>query len=389
MKEYNFIKDFTLWDKIHEFSADEAACLAYKVDPPDYPHNHLLPHEIKRKIDLTREILCNAAKKGELRWHIGSREWGMQVELYKRADLKTYAKEKNGFGFLPEFLFPEERAENQKGSSANWFIKDYAKWDLKDEFSLNEAAHLYYEVDPDNTENLPTELSVKISEMFNYLSEAAKTGVLYEPAFRDGTKLRRGIHKASILPGDISHILKPSDLMKKGVAYRADYEYFFSERRRQKPKFLFPEERQEQRPQWLQEDSIYPKSDGYGGLGVIRIPVRAFWETLPKSINYNFIREKTTLINTQNEPGQAFKHNPDYTWVSLSGQEFNLTPDKAKLIQVLHQAYSEGCPILSKKDTMTKAGLKGRFTDLFKTDRKMKQALIVESNNGRSCSLNI
>lgn len=86
---------------------------------------------------------------------------------------------------------------------------------------------------------------------------------------------------------------------------------------------------------------------------------------------------------------EGFKHNPDYTRVFLKGKEYDLPYDKGKLIKVLHEAYKNGCPVLSKKDAMEKAGLKGRFTDLFKTARELKQALIVEENNGRSCRLNI
>ncbi|CAG0967983.1 hypothetical protein ANRL2_01417 [Anaerolineae bacterium] len=85
----------------------------------------------------------------------------------------------------------------------------------------------------------------------------------------------------------------------------------------------------------------------------------------------------------------SFKHNPDYTRVSLNGKEYNLTFDKGRLIKVLHEAFKSGSPVLSKKDTMEKAGLQGRFTDLFKTAREVKQALIADENNGRSCRLNI
>lgn len=84
-----------------------------------------------------------------------------------------------------------------------------------------------------------------------------------------------------------------------------------------------------------------------------------------------------------------FNHNPDYTWISLKGEKYELPFDKGQIIKVLHEAYQNGCPVLSKKDAMEKAGLKGRFTDLFKTAREIKQALIVEENNGRSCRLNI
>lgn len=86
---------------------------------------------------------------------------------------------------------------------------------------------------------------------------------------------------------------------------------------------------------------------------------------------------------------KEFVHNPDYTRVYLNGEEYDLPFDKGKLIQVLHEAYQNGNPVLSKKYAMEKAGLKGRFTDLFKTARTVKEALIVEENNGRSCRLNI
>lgn len=84
-----------------------------------------------------------------------------------------------------------------------------------------------------------------------------------------------------------------------------------------------------------------------------------------------------------------FSYNNDYTRVSLKGKEYDLSFDKAKLIKVLHEAYEKGCPVLSKKDAMEKAGLRGRFTDLFKTAKEVKQALIAEENNRRSCRLNI
>lgn len=91
----------------------------------------------------------------------------------------------------------------------------------------------------------------------------------------------------------------------------------------------------------------------------------------------------------EDDADEDFKHNPDYTWVSLKGKEYCLPFDKGKLIKVLHEAYKNGRPVLSKQDAMVKAGLQGRFTDLFKTAREVKQALIAEENNGRSCRLNI
>ncbi len=114
-------------------------------------------------------------------------------------------------------------------------------------------------------------------------------------------------------------------------------------------------------------------------------------ETMKQKIPSLFTANRVEGIKPSKEDNaeKGFKHNSDYTCVSLKGKEYYLPFDKGKLIKVLHEAYKIGGPVLSKQDAMEKAGLKGRFTDLFKTARDVKQALIVEENNGRSCRLNI
>lgn len=122
-------------------------------------------------------------------------------------------------------------------------IKDFTKWDLEDEFSYYDAAHLCYKVDPENREAIPAEISAEISKMFQILSEAAKKGTLYEPAFRNGTKSRLRTCKSDCTPGNISYHQSQSDLARTGTAHRDDLKYFFAERLGQKPSFLFPEMR--------------------------------------------------------------------------------------------------------------------------------------------------
>lgn len=126
----------------------------------------------------------------------------------------------------------------------DWKIKDFTKWGVEDEFSFNDAAHLYYGIDPESSEGIPGEMSIKVSEMLNILSEAAGKGTLYEPEFRSGAKLRRSTHKTSVLPGNISYLVTPDDLAHQGIAYRDDLRYFFAERLGEKPAFLFPGERE-------------------------------------------------------------------------------------------------------------------------------------------------
>ena len=67
---------------------------------------------------------------------------------------------------------------------------------------------------------------------------------------------------------------------------------------------MFPEERQEQRPQWLQEDRIYPSGGGYGG---IRIPGKSEWEALPKHGNDNFIRQNISVIQDKKKDQSVVK----------------------------------------------------------------------------------
>ena len=119
--------------------------------------------------------------------------------------------------------------------------------------------------------------------------------------------------------------------------------------------------------------------------------LRPLAETMKQKIPSLFTTSRVEGIEPSNEnvADKEFKHNTDYTWIFLNGKEYDLPFDKGRLIKVLHEAYKNGCPVLSKQDAMTKAGLQGRFTDLFKTAREVKQALIREENKGRSCRLNI
>lgn len=160
----------------------------------------------------------------------------------------------------------------------DWKIRDLTTWYAENEFALDEAAYLYHDANPalnysdymrmeprpsghagilsflvaneeasrlyDNTEHttyeyngsIPHDIWDKIKETYKILLKAAKTGALYRPA-SDGSR----IGNSAFVPYK---------------ATRDDLRYFFAERLGQKPKFLFPEERDKpsRTPTSIEED---------------------------------------------------------------------------------------------------------------------------------------
>lgn len=299
--------NYELWD-LKEKTFFEAACLWYDIDPyntKDIPQfrRELTPggwlittkEDLWSKIRLIESLIGEAAAKKIKGYELSPHQW-MADSPHKignehlRYFAENIVKDKQipflscssedlkrlglseAVRVLPFFLLtPEERQkhphmakqsaikvteeqppaqQNQKGipgEKGDWRIIDFRQWDVEQEFQFEEAAYLYCEADPTGyVENLnaivqdekarlfypdmgtpfvnkacgvvPNKTWEEIKEVYKLLLQAAKKGSLYRPS--DGGKLTNGrIH-------------------------RDDLRYFFAERLGQKPKFLFPDERQ-------------------------------------------------------------------------------------------------------------------------------------------------
>lgn len=84
-----------------------------------------------------------------------------------------------------------------------------------------------------------------------------------------------------------------------------------------------------------------------------------------------------------------FMHTEDYSSVSLDGIPYNLTPDEAKCIRILHQAYLTKLPCVPKKVIMDQ--VKGpnrspdsRWRDLWGPHRETCKALIADCSDAKN-----
>lgn len=161
---------------------------------------------------------------------------------------------------------------------------DYSVWDLKDEFTFNESAHLWYEIDPStHPSDAPNETIIKIKTFYNVLHEMALNSKIGGVTFIYHPR-PKGLEVAD-------------KLTRTGLKELAVYIG-------QKPKFLFPEEREKQLGQ-------------QGG-----------------------------NKNTENE-SPTFKHSPDYRSVSHKGIKYSFTTKQAKVVEFLYEQYKDKIPEVS------------------------------------------
>lgn len=208
---------------------------------------------------------------------------------------------------------------------------NYSDWDLKDEFTIYQASHLWFGVDPNNVEGVSEEA---ISKSWNFMATIQGA-------------VRRGRIKSADSVWDM--IAMDIVLKEKGIAMEMqDYEVYvrafpradlrsYAENNGWKPPFLFPEE-----------------------------------------------RGKESLHTEDKQP--SFRHSPDFRSVTLNGESFALTTQQARVIECLYDAYTNETPdisgayIFEKIDSTTsEENLRRAF---FKHDKKTYDALIESRKKG-------
>lgn len=119
----------------------------------------------------------------------------------------------------------------------------YELWDLRDELTVEEAAHLWFEIDP-NESNIPPQIQVKIAAIFKVLEEARQNGKIEQTT-------PTGPHAWMAMP----FIPK---LSREGLRNYAN-------KIGQKPVFLFPEERKTCKVQHIskQSEEVFTHSEDY------------------------------------------------------------------------------------------------------------------------------
>ncbi|MCI0625915.1 MAG: hypothetical protein L0387_30450 [Acidobacteria bacterium] len=78
----------------------------------------------------------------------------------------------------------------------------------------------------------------------------------------------------------------------------------------------------------------------------------------------------------QRDVDSDFKHSPDYRTVNLRGKEFTLTPQQAKVIEILHRERTRGTPNLSQAYILEEIEGGTRLLDTFKSNMEAYTALI-------------
>lgn len=216
-----------------------------------------------------------------------------------------------------------------------WEVKDFKNWDLKETFHLDEVAHLYYEADPYNQHAIiPNNVRTGIKQIYKILLDAARERSLYLPENRCkypniGVWIDSENFYNETPTNKISSISIHGPM--PSVA-RDDLRYFFAERLSQKPLFLFPEERKK-----------------------------------------------------QSDKDKPFTHSPDYRFVTLHNDNFNLTSNQATVIKCLHEAFKKGTPEVGQAYILENVldTTSTRLRDTFKSNPNAWKALITTTQGKR------
>jgi hypothetical protein len=187
---------------------------------------------------------------------------------------------------------------------------DYTIWDLRRAFTAREAAHLWFEIDP-NAKEIPDDVNLKIKPMEGVIDQ---------------------LHRFPYIHFDDDPFPPDKFTREELKAY--------SEERKERPLFLFPEERKS--------------------------------------------RDERHDINKQAK-GKGFTHSPDFRSVNKDGKIFSLTSKQAQVIQMLFRAQQEGTPVLGQDYILEEVSpytSTKRLRDIFKSNPEAWEALIESGRKG-------
>ncbi len=208
---------------------------------------------------------------------------------------------------------------------------DFTLWDLKEEFTVDEAACLWFEVDPYNRRGAPCDIQSKVKTIYNVLEEARRGGKIEQT-----TPTGPNAWMAMPFTPKLSRQGLKNYAGDKGLT----------------PLFLFPEEREK-----IGAETSGPSLEGKD----------------PSSKNE-----------------QVFKHSDDFRSVNLRGEQFTLTPQQAQAVEILHQAYLNDTPDLSQESILDRIGTTStRLSDTFRSDQKIWKTLIAQGAKRGTFRLNI
>lgn len=217
---------------------------------------------------------------------------------------------------------------------------NYALWDLKEEFTVVEAACLWFDVDPSEHpwfESTPEKTERDIELMMSILKDAVRKG-----SFLREHRLESYWDETASYDDPISHRLY---LSKKGLKA-------FAESIGQAPLFLFQEERGKS-----EKDEGGPE---------------------PKP------------ANAPPEKDPPFKHSDDYRSIALNGENFTLTPQQARVIEILHRAHERGTPEIGKDFILEEIeSTSNRLRDIFRSSPEAWKTLIAKGGKQGTYRLNI
>ncbi len=193
---------------------------------------------------------------------------------------------------------------------------DYLVWDLKNEFTFNEAAHLWYEVNPFTPpSDIPKETITKIKTFNKVLKEMALNSKISGVTFVERPFIGGGLEAVG--------------LSRAGLK-------IFAERMGQKPKFLFPED-----------------------------------------------REKQGSLSNQENQVQTFVHSKDFRSVTWKGESFTFTSRQAQVIEMLYNAFKTKTPCVGKDRILEDLDSpSSRLRDTFKNSPAWKTLIIAGERRG-------
>ena len=92
---------------------------------------------------------------------------------------------------------------------------------------------------------------------------------------------------------------------------------------------------------------------------------------------------------TTEEDDNSYAHNSDFRSVKFAGVQYSLTPNQARVVGILWQAYDAGCPSIGFATIQEQAGIESqRMRDIFKGHQLTFKAIISEGEKRGTFRLN-
>lgn len=92
----------------------------------------------------------------------------------------------------------------------------------------------------------------------------------------------------------------------------------------------------------------------------------------------------TPNVDSPTPDKSVFEHSPDYSWVRLRGQGYNLTPPQRSVVEILHSEYkANGKGIVGQAYILDKAGYKAKsLRDVFRNSAAWKTLIVSGEKKG-------